>query len=369
MLIGIGVLLLSIALVVVLFINFYPSFGGDPTKEMQAEYTKSPNFKEGKFINIKEHIPVKMGFGKMLSVSRKFFFSKVANGSPIMDVSVKKVVKTSVLDYKGEARLLWFGHSAFLLQVASKNILIDPMLGNVAAPMDWLGSKRFNSKMPFDIGDLPTIDAVLISHDHYDHLDYPTMKKIAHKVKRFYVPLGVGAHLNAWGIDTARIVEMDWWEELKLDGLTFACTPAQHFSGRKFSNGQSTLWASWVIQSDDFNLFFSGDSGYGSHFSKIGESYGPFDLALMECGQYNKMWPDIHMFPEETAQAGIDVSAEKIVPIHWGGFKLALHSWTDPIERVMVKGEALDLPIITPQIGEFVPVKGQVETQQWWEKY
>lgn len=369
MLIGTGVLLLICVMAIVLFINFYPSFGGDLSKELAGVYTKSPNFKEGKFINTKEHIPEKMGFGKMLSVSRKFFFSKVPNGMPKSDISVKKVIPETVTNYQGEARLLWFGHSAFLLQTGSKNILIDPMLGKVAAPHEWLGSKRFNSHIPLSIEAMPTIDAVLISHDHYDHLDYPSIKSLASKVKIFYVPLGVGIHLKTWGIEANRIVELDWWEEARLDGITFACTPAQHFSGRKFSNGQSTLWGSWVVHSKGFRLFFSGDSGYGPHFTKIGETYGPFDLALMECGQYNEMWPDIHMFPEETVQAGLDVRAAKIIPIHWGGFKLALHSWIDPIERVLDKGKELGLPIVTPQIGEFVSLKGPKETSQWWKKY
>ena len=369
MLIGTGVFLLTAIITVVLFINFYPSFGGDLTKDLEETYTKSPNFKEGKFVNTKAHIPEKMGFGKMLSVSRKFFFSKVPNGSPKLDIPVKKVTAETIANYNGAARLMWFGHSAFFLQTASENILIDPMLGNVAAPLEWLGSKRFNSKMPIDIEEMPPIDVVLISHDHYDHLDYPTIKKIANKVKRFYVPLGVGVHLKAWGIETNKIVELDWWEETRLNEITLALTPAQHFSGRKFSNGQSTLWGAWVIHSNHFRLFFSGDSGYGPHFTKIGETYGPFDLALMECGQYNEMWPDIHMFPEETAQAGLDVKAAKIIPIHWGGFKLALHSWTDPIERVVKKAKELDLLVVTPQIGEFIPLKDTVKTIPWWEKY
>jgi len=369
MLIGIGVFILVCILITVLFINYYPSFGGDLTKELETTYAKSSNFKRGKFVNTKEGVPEKMSFGKMLSISRKFFFSKTPNGVPKSDITVKKVAAKAVADYTGEARLLWFGHSAFLLQMESKNILIDPMFGKVAAPHEWLGSNRFNAKIPIAIEKMPAIDAVLISHDHYDHLDYTSILKMAGKVKRFYVPLGVGVHLNAWGIQADRIVELDWWEETQLDGIRFVCTPAQHFSGRKFSNGQSTLWGSWVINSEDHKLFFSGDSGYGTHFSAIGEAYGPFDLALMECGQYNEMWPDIHMFPEETVQAGLDVKAKKILPIHWGGFKLALHSWTDPVERVTKKGRELGLPILTPQIGEFIALKGQTPTTFWWENY
>ena len=208
---------------------------------------------------------------------------------------------------------------------------------------------------------------MVISHDHYDHLDYESIKKSKTKVEHFFVPLGVGVHLEAWNIDPAKITEMDWWEETSYKNIQLACTPAQHFSGRKFSNGQSTLWSSWVIKSSSTALFFSGDSGYAPHFKSIGEKYGPFDFAMMECGQYNKMWPDIHMFPEETAQAGIDVKARALMPIHWGAFKLALHSWTDPIERAAKKAEELNIPLVTPKIGEPILIDELPKPNSvWW---
>ena len=182
------------------------------------------------------------------------------------------------------------------------------------------------------------------------------------------MPLGVGAHLEAWGVASDKITELDWWEETSLNELKFVCTPAQHFSGRKFNNRQSTLWSSWVIKSPNENIYFSGDSGYASHFKEIGNKYGPFDLALLECGQYNQMWSDIHMMPEETAQAGLDLKANKIMPIHWAGFKLALHSWTDPIIRVKAKALELNLNVITPIIGENIVVKDSLNNYiNWWE--
>ena len=183
----------------------------------------------------------------------------------------------------------------------------------------------------------------------------------------FYVPLGVGMHLEAWDIPKAAITEMDWWEATTFKGLQLVCTPAQHFSGRKFGKNQTTLWASWVIKTTEENIYFSGDSGYAPHFKEIGERYGPFDIALMECGQYNQMWAEIHMMPEETALAGVDVKAKTIMPIHWAGFKLALHSWTDPIERVTAKAEELELPMITPQIGEVFYVNSpKTNKVEWW---
>lgn len=183
----------------------------------------------------------------------------------------------------------------------------------------------------------------------------------------FYTPLGVGVHLEAWGIGKERISELDWWQDVKFEGLTFTCTPAQHFSGRKFNNRQSTLWSSWVIQSHSESIFFSGDSGYGPHFKEIGEAFGPFDFAMVECGQYNKMWPDIHMFPEETAQVGIDLDAKRVMPIHWGAFKLALHSWTDPVERVVKKAEELNVNLVTPEIGESIFLENLDSSPNWWK--
>ena len=365
----ISLLLLIGALVAVylLFVTFYPSFGGDVTKERKLNYATSLQFENGKFVNTKR-VNMDLGFSETLSLARKFFFTKVENGRPKQDIQVTKIDSSSIANYNSPTRFVWFGHSSFLLQMNHKNILIDPMFSAVPAPHSLLGAKRFSSELPIEVKKLPKIDAVLISHDHYDHLDYESIQLLMDRVTKFYTPLGVGAHLEAWGVSKDRIVELDWWQETTFDELTFVNTPARHFSGRKFSNRQSTLWSSWVIKSDTENIFFSGDSGYDSHFKEIGAKYGPFDFAMMECGQYNKMWPDIHMFPEETAQAGIDLQAKKIMPIHWGAFKLAMHSWTDPVERVTIKANELNLPVITPKIGEaFLLGDAVINHQDWWK--
>lgn len=356
-----------------LVVKFYPSFGGDVNKERQSVYEQTTHYKDGKFINLNTNttMPQNQSLGSMLKIAKKFFFEKVKNGRPSRDISVIKLDPTEVADYvKKEARLVWYGHSAFLLQIDGKNILLDPMFGQVAAPFSWMGEKRFNKELPLEIKKLPKIDAIIFSHDHYDHLDYESVMGLKNKTKHFFVPLGIGVHLESWGISKSDITELDWWQETHYKDLTFVCTPAQHFSGRKFTNGQSTLWSSWVIKSNQERIFFSGDGGYNVHFKDIGEKYGPFDIALMECGQYNKMWADIHMMPEETAQAGIDVKAKKLMPIHWAGFKLALHSWTDPIIRVSAKAKELGLPLITPDIGEEVIISDSIiEYDAWWEKY
>lgn len=358
-----GILIVSY----MLFVNYYPTFGGDVSEELQQAYAQSKNYQGGKFVNTID-VPKDPTFGDMLKMSRKFFFTTVENGRPDKSIEVLKIDSLSVANYADSTRLIWFGHSAFLLQMNGKHILIDPMLGDVPAPHPWLGAERFSEELPMNIEQLPAIDAVLISHDHYDHLDYESIQKLSGKVAHYYVPLGVGVHLEAWGVSRDIITELDWWQETTFQDLKLACTPAQHFSGRKLNNGQSTLWSSWVIQSDAESIFFSGDSGYGDHFTEIGTKYGPFDIALMECGQYNTLWPDVHMFPEETAQAGLDLGARAIMPIHWGGFQLSMHSWTDPIERVAQKAAELGIPLVTPRIGEPIPLAGlPAPDGVWWE--
>lgn len=368
MLITIAAIIGLLVIVYLIFVNFYPSFGGDVSEKRKAQYQSSKQFSEGVFKNVKD-VPKNQNFSETLKIARKFFFEKVENGRPNEVLSISQIDSLELANYKGTSRLIWFGHSAFLLQMDGKNILIDPMFGEVPAPHPLLGANRFYENLPIAIEKLPEIDAVLISHDHYDHLDYESIKKLKNKVKLFYVPLGVGVHLEAWGVAKESITELDWWQEVYYQDLQFVCTPAQHFSGRKLNNGQSTLWSSWVIKSQTENIFFSGDSGYSTHFKEIGDTYGPFDFAMLECGQYNTMWPEIHMFPEETVQASIDLKSKIFMPIHWGAFKLALHSWTDPIERAAAKAEELQVPILTPEIGEPIILEELTNgVSNWWKE-
>ncbi|MBD2843865.1 MBL fold metallo-hydrolase [Paenibacillus sp. IB182496] len=267
----------------------------------------------------------------------------------------------------GAARVTWFGHSALLVELDGKTLLLDPMLGRAPSPVPWVGGRRYSAGLPAEPEQLPPIDAVILSHDHYDHLDYGTIRKLRHKVKHYYVPLGVGAHLRRWGVAEARITELDWWQEADADGLRLACTPAQHFSGRSLTDRGRTLWCSWVIAGAEQRLFFSGDSGYGAHFREIGERYGPFDLTMMECGQYDPRWADIHMLPEQTVQAQLDVRGKAMIPVHWGAFTLALHSWTDPVERVLRAAAEHELAVATPRIGETVEAGAEAYPMTpWW---
>ncbi|NND06711.1 MAG: hypothetical protein HKN87_10055 [Saprospiraceae bacterium] len=365
MILSLALILVLLAIVVALFLYLNPSFGGATTAVQKARYEQSAQFKDGKFVN---NIPIslEMSASDMLSLMYKYIQPPPLT-IPDRAIPIETMAEQEIKDYTGPTRIYWFGHSAFLMQIDGMNIMIDPMLGEVPAPHTWLGTERFNELLPLDIDELPHLDAVLISHDHYDHLDYPTIMRLKDQVNRFYVPLGVAAHLQAWGIDESKIMELDWWQSTELSYLSFTCTPAQHFSGRALSDRKRTLWSSWIIQSKSERIYFSGDSGYSPHFEDIGERYGPFDLALLECGQYNILWPEVHMFPEETVQAGLDLQAKLIMPIHWGAFKLSTHPWNEPAYRISKAAEAAQLPILIPKIGEsFSPRDSLFTNSQWW---
>ncbi|WP_245579253.1 MBL fold metallo-hydrolase [Algoriphagus mannitolivorans] len=350
-----------------MFTNFSPQFGKEPSAEQKARFEQLPHYQEGKFQNLMP-TTMDMDFWKAIRMLPKFFRSN-PDSRPDFEIPVLKVDSLDLVKKHEPARLVWFGHSAFLLQIDGKNILLDPMFGEVPAPHPLLGKKRYSNELPIEVEKLPTIDMVIFSHDHYDHLDYGSVQKLKNKTKKFLTPLGVGSHLQHWGVDEGKIQEMDWWEETVYEDLLLAFTPSRHFSGRGLNNRFSTLWGSWVIKGRQENIFFSGDSGYGSHFKSIGEKYGPFDFAMLECGQYNENWKEIHMMPEETALAGVDLAANVIMPIHWGAFTLAMHSWTDPVERVLAKGKELGIPVFIPKIGEQVFIQEEMTIrEQWWIK-
>ena len=369
----IGIFLVAALILIVvggaLFVLLSPEFGGTPSAKQKEVYAQSGHYHDGKFVNLIS-TSMDMSFGKMRSILGDYIRG-VPYGVPDSPPPVATVDSLSIAHRPDTVtQLTWFGHSAVLLEIDGKNVLLDPMLGDVPAPHPWLGQRRFSDSLPIAIEQLPAIDAVLISHDHYDHLDYGSVKKLKDKVKDFYVPLGVGAHLRAWGVAEEAIHELDWWDQTQHDHLGLVFTPSRHFSGRGLTDRNATLWGSWVIQGKEERLYFSGDGGYGPHFAEIGERYGPFDLALVECGQYDERWDQIHMMPEESAQAALDVRARLMMPIHWGAFRLALHSWTDPVERVTVQAEALRMPITTPRIGEAVVLgSAKPPNSSWWYAY
>lgn len=347
----------------ILFINLSPEFGSKSKGKYKERLAKSANYVEGKFKNIEETVVMKnTEWGRTAA-----YFS---NGDKVPDFSLPVVkIPKNYFNIASDTmtRITWFGHSAVLLEIDGKKIFLDPMLGDVPAPHPLLGSTRFNDTLPIAIEELPELDAVLISHDHYDHLDYGSITKIMDKVGIFYVPLGVGAHLRSWGVNETRIVELDWWEEVDFKGITLVATPSRHFSGRGLLDRYSTLWCSWVIRGKNDNLFFGGDSGYDKSFKVIGDKYGPFDFAMLECGQYDVQWPEVHMMPEETVQASVDLNSKFLMPIHWGAFKLGLHDWKEPIERALKKANALNVELTTPKIGEPIVLGETLPASNWWK--
>lgn len=361
MLLVIVVPILLLGVGVVIFVNTAPQFGQVPKGKDLERIQQSKNFKEGKFINL---IDTQVGTVKaMLSVLPDYFSLKNGSPSKALPTAFEKETK-SVAD--SNVYVTWYGHSAFLFEIGQKRILIDPMFGPVAAPVNF-GAKRFPYEEEIPMDQFKNIDAVIISHDHYDHLDYPSILQLKSEVKYFYTPLGVGSHLKKWGVDPEKIIELDWWENAQLDDIKIVACPSRHFSGRGLTDQYATQWASYVLKSTHANIYFSGDGGYGPHFKEIGEQYGPFDFAMLECGQYNKAWGDIHMMPEESVQAGIDVMGQTIMPIHWGAFELAIHSWTDPIERFSKTAQELGVPFIQPIIGQRFSIHEMPKTTAWWQ--
>lgn len=366
----IGIFLLTfiglIIMIATLFLNFSPQFGTGASKEQKVFYAKSGHYENEKFVN---RIPTVMNlrYWKMM----KEMFKKSPNRSPKENIRVNKIDSISIENHISEVtRLTWFGHSAFLLEIDGKKILLDPMFGESPAPHPLLGPKRYSKELPIEIEKLPFIDAVILSHDHYDHLDYQSIQKLKGKVGQYFTALGVGNHLKGWGISEVKIHELNWWESIDFEGIELICGPARHFSGRGLFDRASTLWCSWIISGKKDKIYFSGDSGYDTHFREIGDKYGPFDIALMECGQYNVDWKDFHLMPEETIQAAIDLKSKLILPIHWGAFTLAFHDWTDPVERATKKANELNVQITTPKIGEPLIIgNAPFPAEKWWIEY
>lgn len=260
------------------------------------------------------------------------------------------------------------GHSSIFIQIAGQRWLIDPVFSDRASPFSFAGPKRFH-QAPISLNELPDIDGVIISHDHYDHLDKQTIKTLADKIAHFVVPLGVDSHLKKWGVSTDKITSLDWWQSVTIADVTFTATPTQHFSGRGLFDKNQTLWASYVITSPNSKLYFSGDSGYFDGFKEIGERFGPFDLTMVETGAYDKDWPTIHMTPEQSLQAHIDLKGRQMMPIHNGTFDLAFHSWYEPLERITALAATENVKLVTPIMGQVVALDTQVESSQaWWRE-
>ncbi|ASW54514.1 MBL fold metallo-hydrolase [Plantactinospora sp. KBS50] len=262
--------------------------------------------------------------------------------------------------------IIWYGHASTLVEIEGRRVLIDPVWSDRCSPSRLVGPHRMH-RVPVPLDELPPIDAVLISHDHYDHLDMATIRALARtRTVPFLVPLGVGAHLARWGVPEDRIVELDWDETTRIGGLELTATAARHFSGRGLRRDR-TLWASWVIAGAQRRVFYTGDSGYFAGYADIGTGYGPFDATLMQVGAYDRAWPDIHMFPEEAVTAHLELRGDLMIPVHWGTFNLALHDWDEPVNRVWREAKARGVRLAVPRPGERVDVAEPPAVDGWWQ--
>jgi L-ascorbate metabolism protein UlaG (beta-lactamase superfamily) len=354
----------GIVLAAVMFFRFFPAFGARPSSDTLKMMQSTPNFTGKVFEN---QIPTTMDMNaKAIASMLRDFIKGNPRRTPESNVPVVPFQFGQPLG-TNQARVTWIGHSAFILEIEGKTLLVDPMFGSAPSPFPWFGNKRFSKTLPFDIDNMPEVDAIVFSHDHYDHLDYHSFKRLKNKARRFFVPLGVSGHLIRWGADPSKISEHSWYDEIDFEGLKLACAPARHFSGRSLFDRNATLWCSWAFIGRHNKIFYSGDSGYGPHFKEIGEKYGPFDLTLMECGQYDERWAAIHMLPEETVQAHLDVKGRTLIPVHWAAFTLSFHDWNDPVERAVKAAKSQGASIATPKIGESLTIaEDNYSSNTWW---
>lgn len=347
------IVIIALFLGLILFVNFHPVFWGSANK-----YEKSENYKDRKFKNLVE---------TKLQTWKKWFFwmikDYIQNDEERYPGNIIPTKKFNKSDFKSWD-IVWFWHSTILMNVDWKKIITDPVFYKASPIFIWWKSFKY-STVP-EIKDLPDLDIVLISHDHYDHLDYNAIKEIDSKVWKYYVPLWVKSHLIKWWINSNKVKEFDWYNEQKDDDILFAFTPSRHFSGRGLTNRNSTLWWSRVIKSENVNLFFSWDTWYFEEFKKIWKKYGPFEYAFIENGAYNDSWSEIHMMPEDWVKAGLDLNANNVMPIHWWKFDLSLHSWYEPITRFSLEAEKKWLSYFHPQIWEIFN-KENLPKNKWWE--
>nr|WP_235582085.1 MBL fold metallo-hydrolase [Rhizobacter sp. Root1221] len=322
----------------------------------------SDHFGDGRFHNLAP--TTQPGFGGTLKIVWRLMTDKPADAAPARPIQVLPLTQADLLAAPGAS--LWrLGHSTMLLKLDGKFWLTDPVFSERASPVGFAGPKRFHAP-PIALENLPDIEAVILSHDHYDHLDHDAVLALAPKVRRFLAPLGVGDRLVEWGVPAAKVEQFDWWQGVTIGNVQLVATPAQHFSGRGLTDRDRTLWASWTVIAPEARVFFSGDGGYFDGFKAIGDRFGPFDLAMVETGAYDKAWPDVHMQPEQSLQAHLDLRGRQMMPIHNGTFDLALHPWTEPFERILALAAEKGVSVSTPRMGERLDLLAPAAGQAWW---
>lgn len=359
------ILLIVVALAIIGYFIFsrQDKVGHAATGDRLARMQATPTYKDGAFENL-EYTPSFAEDESFFSVFRKLLFGKSENTVP---TSAIPHVKTDLNILPIDSNLIvWFGHSSYYLQLDGKRILVDPVFsGNVSPAAPFSTIKAFEGADTYQVSDMPSIDLLVITHDHWDHLDYETVKELQPNVKEVITGLGVGAHLKGWGYPEHKIHELYWGEQATIAGLEITSCTARHFSGRLFKRNL-TLWSSFILKTNDLNIYVGGDSGYGKHFKEIGEQYGPFDLAILENGQYNESWKYIHLLPEELVTAAKELRAKRTFPVHNSKFVLSVHDWDEPMKRVSEEAARQQLPIVTAKIGEVVFLGEERQFGAWW---
>jgi L-ascorbate metabolism protein UlaG (beta-lactamase superfamily) len=342
-------------------------FGAVPRGLRRERIVSSPRFHDGRFENT---APVASALkpGQMWSTSGEYFFGgRGVERRPTRALPIEDPRSTWARPVSSGLRVTWLGHSTTLLEADGVRVLTDPVWGERVSPVSFAGPRRFHPT-PVSIDGLPPLDAVLVSHDHFDHLDHTTIRQLAKRETPFVTSLGVGAHLEAWGVAPERITELDWWESAQVGRLRFHATPARHFSGRGFGTTNGTLWSSWVIETDRRRVFFSGDTGLTPEFADIGRLRGPFDLVMLEVGAYHPAWGSIHLGPDNALIAHQLLGGGTLMPVHWGTFDLALHAWDEPAERLSVRAPAAGVRLVTPRLGRPIEPAYVESIDPWWRE-
>lgn len=356
LMVGLGLALAGSALAA----DGWQAFGQRPSEADQAAFVGSPQWQGGGFVNPQPVISHMLrSFTGMARAS--------TDASPKIEIPVVRG-DGSLFRRPPDSglRVTWFGHSSILVEIDGQRVLLDPVWGERVSPFTWIGPKRWYAP-PVAIEQLPDVDAILLSHDHYDHLDLPSILALLRTRARFVVPLGLGAHLRAWGVPPERLTELDWWGSTTTPGgLTLTCTPARHASGRVNPQSNDTLWAGWSMAGPDHRVWYSGDTGLFPAMREIGARLGPFDLTLIESGAYNQAWPDWHLGPEQTVRAHQLVRGAALVPVHWGLFNLAMHAWTEPAERVLAAAATEGVTVFIPKPGQSVEPAALPPLERWW---
>jgi L-ascorbate metabolism protein UlaG (beta-lactamase superfamily) len=335
-------------------------FGATPQGARAERIRRSPQFRDGKFRNTVPATPLPPGAGRD---ALREWRRRDGRRQPSRSIPVVAAPSPPATD---GVHITWYGHASVLVELEGRRVLLDPVWSERCSPSQLVGPRRLHPP-PVRLADLPTVDAIVISHDHYDHLDLATVRALTRSQRApFLVPLGVGAHLERWGVPADRIVELDWEDSHDVAGLRLTLTAARHFSGRTLNRDQ-TLWGSWVIAGPQRRVFYTGDTGYFDGFAGIGERHGPFDATLIQIGAYSDGWPDIHMTPEDAIRSHLDLRGGVLIPVHWCTFVLAFHSWAEPVDRIRREAKERDVTLAVPRPGQRVDVDNPPDLDPWWE--